>query len=130
MSIAATRRTGASKLIEEMIRDARGDFGSISPGKHVFIGDDHAVGLAHGCGDRVPVKRRERTEVDDFHRHAFVLELRRGDLGSMDHGAVRNDADVLAFTNDAGPAERNGEVRTGIGRPVIGLAIQMLVFEE
>src|SRR5258708_39809632 len=59
------------QLIEELVGDARSDFSPVSPGEHVLICDDHAIGLAHSGGDRVPVEWRKRAEIDDFHRDSL-----------------------------------------------------------
>src|ERR1700683_1567385 len=48
----------------------------------------------------------------------------------MDYGTVGDDADVGAFAHDARFAEWDGEIRSGIFRTVVGLAIEMFVFEK
>ena len=48
----------------------------------------------------------------------------------MDHGTVGDDADVGAFAHDARFAERDGEIRAGIFRAIVGLAIEMFVLEK
>jgi len=48
----------------------------------------------------------------------------------MDDGAVGDDADVGAFAHDICFAERDGEIRAGILRAIVGLAIKMFVLEE
>ncbi len=48
----------------------------------------------------------------------------------MDHRAVGDDADVGAFAHDARFAEGDGEIRAGIFRAIVGLAIEMFVLEK
>ncbi len=57
-------------------------------------------------------------------------ELRGGDFGAMHHGAVGDDADVGAFFHHAGFAERNREIGARIFGAIVGLAVEMFVFEE
>ena len=81
-------------------------------------------------GDGFPVVGRQRAQIDDFERDAFALERRRGHFGAMHQRAVGDDADVAAFAHHARLAERNGELRSRIFRAVVGLAVEVLVFEE
>ena len=60
----------------------------------------------------------------------FALERRRGHFGAMHQRAVGDDGEVAAFAHHARLAERNREIRARIRRAVVGLAIELLVFEE
>src|ERR1700722_6266242 len=121
---------GGVELVEKLFADAGGDFGAVAEAAHVFEGNDDARIFAEGRGGRFPVVGRERAEIDDFDRDAFALELRGGDLGAVDNGAVGDDADVSAFFDESRFAERNGVVGSGIFGAVVGLAIKMFVLEE
>src|SRR5580704_16160378 len=118
------------ELGEELFADAGCDFGAVAEAAHVFVGDNDTMIFAHGRGDGFPVIGRERSEINDLDGYAFALELRGGDLGAVDNGAVGDDADVSAFFDESRFAERNGVVGSGIFGAVIGLAIKMFVLEE
>src|SRR6267378_1185263 len=118
------------ELFEKFVGYARCDFGAETPAQHIFIGHDYAMILAHGGGDGVPIVGRERAKIDDFDGDAFAFELRGGDFGAMHDGAESDDADVAAFFDYAGFAERNGIVGPGIFRTIVGLAVKMLVLEK
>src|SRR5260370_38973812 len=86
--------------------------------------------LSNGSRDSFPVVRRQRTQIDNFHGSAFAFELCSRNLGSMDHRAVSNDAQVAALFHQAGLAERNRKIGPGIFRAIVWLTIKMLVLEE
>src|SRR6266576_1469435 len=46
------------QLVEEFVRDARGDLRSIAPTQHVFVSHDDPVSLPNGPPDGLPVVRR------------------------------------------------------------------------
>ena len=94
------------------------------------MGDDYSIGLPDRGDNRLPIKRRERAKIDNFHGDTFAFEVRRGNFGAMNHGAVRDDANVVAFPHDTSAPKWNGVIRAGVGRAVVRLAIQMLVFQE
>ncbi len=52
--------------VEELVGDARGDLSAVAPTEHVFMGHDHAAGLANTGGDGFPVVRTEGAQVDDL----------------------------------------------------------------
>src|SRR5260370_20474693 len=85
--------------------------------------------LSNGSRDSFPVVRRQRTQIDNFHGSAFAFELCSRNLGSMDHRAVSNDAQVAALFHQAGLAERNRKIGPGILRAVVRLAVEMLLLE-
>src|SRR6266436_219579 len=121
---------GGVELVEKLVGDAGGDFRAETPAQHVFICHEDTMIFAHGGGDGVPVIRRERAEIDDLDGDAFAFELRGGDFGAMHDGAESDDADVAAFFDYAGFAERNGIVGPGIFGTIVGLAVKMLVLEK
>ena len=55
------------QIIEELIANASGNFGSVSPREHVLIRNDDAAGLAHRGRDRVSQSNgegdRERSTI-------------------------------------------------------------------
>ena len=118
------------ELVKELLADAGGDFRAVAAAEHVFVGDDDAMIFADGGGDRFPIVGRERAKVDDFDGDAFALELRGSDFGAMHDGAVGDDADVGAFFDEAGFAERDGVIGTGIFGAIVRLAVEMFVLEE
>ena len=63
--MAPMRRTGASR-VEELVADAGGDLGAVTPTEHVFVGHDHAAGLADRGGDGLPVVGIEGAQVEDL----------------------------------------------------------------
>src|SRR5208283_164137 len=121
---------GGVQLGEEFFGNARRDFGAIAPAHHVFVGNDHTVGFAHGGGDGIPIVGRERAKIEDFDGNAFALEGRGGNFSAANDGAIGDDADLFAFLDQAGFAERNGEIRAGVFGAIVGLAIEMFVLEE
>jgi len=121
---------GGVEFFEEFFGDAGGDFGAVAPTHHVFIGDNDAMGFTDRGRDGFPVIGRERAEVDDFYRNAIAFESGGGDFGTVDDGAVGDDADLGALFDQASFAERNGVIGAGILGAVVGLAIEMLVLEE
>src|ERR1700683_5434335 len=48
----------------------------------------------------------------------------------MHHRSISDDADVAALSHNPSLAERNGEIFAGIKRPVIRLAVKMLMLEK
>src|SRR6266705_912203 len=89
------------QILKKFIGDARGNFGSVAPGAHVFVGDDHAVGLRHGTNNGFPIVRRQRSEVQNLERDALVLQFDSGYFGAMHQSAVADNANVATFANDA-----------------------------
>src|SRR2546421_2127053 len=70
-------------LFRSLARDLRGDLGAVAPGERVFIGDEHAAGLAHGFPDGTPVHRRQAAQIDhlDARSEEHTSELQsRSDL--------------------------------------------------
>src|SRR2546427_8848978 len=59
---------GRIQLVDQLVGNARGDFPAVAPAPHIFVRDDHAVRLSNRRGNRLPVVRRKRAQVDDFHR--------------------------------------------------------------
>ena len=60
---AADRRI---EVLEQLIRNARGNFRSVAPGEGVFVGHNHATGFFHRIGNCVPVVRRKASQIDHF----------------------------------------------------------------
>src|SRR5208282_5416838 len=46
---------GSIEIGEEFFGDTRGDFGTVAPAHHVFIGNDDAMGFADSGGDGFPI---------------------------------------------------------------------------
>ena len=61
---------------------------------------------------------------------AASLHLRCRQQRFLHQGAIRDHGEALARLDDFGAAQRNGEIGAGIGRAVVGLAVQPLVFQE
>src|SRR5215467_2778787 len=61
------------QLIEQLVADASRELSSVTPTQHVFIGYDHAMRLAHRRANRIPVIRRERTQIQDLRGNSLAL---------------------------------------------------------
>ena len=92
----------------------------------------HAIGFLDGRADGLPIVGREGAQVDHLDADVGVLPLHlHGSLQSfLDHRAVGHDGEAVAGLDDFGAAERDGEVRAGMRRAIVRLAIQALVLEE
>ena len=102
------------EVVEEFVRDTGGDFSTVAPAEHVFVGDEDTAGLADALGDGFPVVRREGAEVDELDVEAgLTMQFDGGLQRAGDDGAVGDDGEVFAGANDAGFAEGDGEVRPG-----------------
>ena len=86
------------QVFEQFVGDAGGDFCSVAPAQHIFVGDDHPAGLLHRRRNRVPVVGAERAQIEQFHLHAqLAARLLRGAQRPRHHGAIGDDREVLAL---------------------------------
>src|SRR3989442_1359880 len=107
------------------------DTGRVAPRHRVFVGDEDLVRLPARRRDRVPIHRREATQVDHLDaRPVPLLELLRRDERPLHDGAVRQDRQVPPFPHDPGLAERDHEVRARVRGLVVRLAVEVLLLEE
>ena len=130
MSSAATRRTGRVEMLEQLVADPRRQLGAEAARQLILVRDDHAVGLLHRGGDRVPVERHDRAQVDDHHADAVLLGLLRREQRALHERAPRQHDDVGAFAADGGLAERDHVVAARVLALVVGLAVEVLVLED
>src|SRR6266849_2573928 len=73
----------------------------------------------------LPVERRQAPQIDHRHAHPVrLLELLRGHERALHQGAVGHDRQVAAGAHPLRLAERDHEVRPGVRRLVVGLAIE------
>src|SRR6266511_1562123 len=114
-----------------LVRELRRDLGAVAPRERILVGHEDLARLPHRRRNRVPVHGREAAEIHHLHARAVVLlELLRGDERALYHGAVGHDGEVAPLPHDLRLAERDHEVRAGVRRLVVGLAVQVLVLEE
>src|SRR3989442_1303145 len=116
---------------EGLVGHARRDIGAVAPRQRVFVRNEDLVRLPDRRGDRLPIHRREATQVDHLDaRTVALLELLRRDQRPLHHGAVRHDGQVPPFPHDPGLAERDHGVRARVRGLVVRLAVEVLVLEE
>src|SRR5215470_15369871 len=118
-------------MLEQLVRDSRGDLGAVSPAQRIFMSDDYPIRLSHGVGNRLPVVRIESAQIDEFHADIVLpgnalSRLQR----AWNRGTVRDQRHVLTFANGARLPEWNHVVRTRIWSASVSLAIQPLMLEE
>ena len=89
-----------------------------------------AVGLLDRGGDRVPVERHDRAQVDDLDADAVLLRLLRREQRTLDQRAPGQHDDIGAFAADGGLAERHHVVGARVHALVVGLPVEVLVLEE
>ena len=94
------------------------------------MGDDYAVGFLDGVDDRSPIVRRQRAQIDDLDADALLFSLFRGDNGTVDQRAVGDDLKILAFAYRLRFSKRDHKIVRWILRFVVGLAIEMFVFQK
>src|SRR5690348_11052047 len=123
---------GCVQFVEELVGDACGNLGAVTEGQSVLMRDDHTIGFLDGCADGVPIIGSQAAQVDDLDAEFGVRALHlHGRLQSLlDYCAVSNDGEALAGLDHFGAAEGDGEIRAGIWRSIVRLAIKALVFEE
>ena len=87
--------------------------------------DQAAAGLLDRLLDRLDVERDERAQVDDLGVEALFLD--RGEC-DMDHRAVGEDGQRLAFADDRGLAQRHGVMAFGnFARRMLGPGLHRAV---
>ena len=111
--------------------DARGDLRPEPPRQRILVRDQHPVGLAHRVPDPVPVHR-----IEDRRSITSTLMPSRS-ATSRAALSVRCTTAPYVTTGEVRPcpyhlrlAERDHEVRAGIGGLVVRLSVEMLVLEN
>ena len=69
--------------------------------------DDDLVRLLHGRGNRFAIERRNRAQVDNFELDSFFAQNFRGFERRVQHGRVRDHAQIAAFAGYPRLAERD-----------------------
>src|SRR2546423_8009993 len=117
--------------LEKFFGDTRRDLGPEAVRARVLVGDDDLTCLLHARGDRLPVVGRERAQINHFGVDALLLlRVLRGDERALDERAVGDDGQVSALADCPGLREGDHKIVAGVGTLVIGLAVEVLVFEE
>ena len=97
VNVAPTRSIGRVEVVEGAVLDDGRDLRAEAHADDRLVGDDAAVGLAHGADDRVLVERQERARVDDLDGDALGLGLLRRRERLVDEPAGGDDGHVLAL---------------------------------
>ena len=84
----------------------------------------------HVRGDRLPVVRHDRPQVEDRDADVVLFGLLRRQERSLHQRAPGDHQDVIAVASQVRLAERNHEVFAGVLALVVGLAVQVLVLEK
>src|SRR5207248_846062 len=99
---------------EVLAGDLRRDLGAVAPGERVFVGDEHAAGLAHGFPDDLPVHRRQAAQIDDLDAHAvLLLQL----LGRHQGAGLRVVDGTALQVSAVGDADDGGGAERVVGAP-------------
>ena len=61
------------EVFEQLLRDARGDLRAEAARQLILVRDDDPAGLLRVGGDRVPVVRDDRAQIDDRDADAVVV---------------------------------------------------------
>src|ERR1041384_2513025 len=122
---------GRVQVFKQFVRDARGYFCAEAVRARVFVRDDDLVGAFDAFGNRVPVVRRERAQVEHFDVDALLLcRLACGDERTLHERAVGDNGKISAGAHCSSLAEGDHEVVRRISRLVVSLPVEMFVFEK
>ena len=94
------------------------------------MSDDHSVGFLHRRDDRIPVVWLQTAQIDNLNTDALLLGLLRSHHRTLHERAVGDDRKIRSFAHCLRFAEGNHEIVRRILRFVVGLAVEMFVFEK
>src|SRR2546428_11699276 len=121
---------GRVEMLEQLAGNPRGQLGAEAAHHLILICDDDTIGALDVRGDRVPVVRHDRPQVEHRDAEMILLRLLAGQDRSLHERAPRDDEDVIAFAAQARLAERDHEVFAGVLTFVVRLPVEVLVLEE
>src|SRR5579862_1086235 len=111
-----------------MFVDYRCNFPCNAAGSDVFMQKNYFVGLAHGLRNRVAIKRREGSQIENLQFDSFLRQNAGSLLRNMHHGGIRDDAQVLTLADNASFAQRDKII---LRRYLFfNAAVKVLVLEE
>src|SRR5262245_18593447 len=118
-------------MLEQFIRNARGDFGSVAPAQRVLISNNHATGLGHRGSNRLPIEWVQGAQVDKFHLESLLAIKPVHRLQSAwNNRAIGDHREIASGMYHLRLAEGNHVIPPGIRRPAVALTIEPLMLEE
>ena len=99
------------EVLEQLAGDARGDLGAEAARQLILVRDDDAVGALDVRGDRVPVVRHDRAQVEHRDADAVLLGLLRRQQRPL-HQRAPGDDDDVGRPRGAGCALPNGIMKS------------------
>ncbi len=110
------------QVFQGFLRDHGGDLGPEPEGLDRIVGDDEPVRLRHRGQDRLPVERRQRSQVDDLGIDPLGRQLRRGGQRPRNHASDRHNRRVGPAASNLCLSDRRQLLLLGngfLGRPQV-----------
>src|SRR5438094_2675389 len=115
-------------MIERLFIDDRRNFTRQSARACVFVKDNDLICLAYRLHDGFAIKRRDRSQVQDFEIDPLLAQDFSRFKGDVHHRSISNDAEITPFPREPRFPERHNIIVSG--NFFFDPAIEILMFEK
>ena len=93
----------AVQILESLLRNPRRKLAADAAGERVLVQQQHLRRLAHAGQHRLFIERRQRPQIHDLDRNAFLLERLGRFARHVHHRAVGDDRKIAALAHHGAP---------------------------